>query len=233
MEIISFFFVGLFGSLHCIGMCGPIVLAIPPAYKYDLIKKILYNLGRVITYSLMGLGAGFIGNRFFMAGLQQDISIIFGAVIILYVLIPYPIKAKISNSSVVSALYNPLKKQMSSLFVKRSMPSYLTIGLLNGLLPCGFVYVALAAAAVTGTPGSGAFGMALFGLGTVPAIFTFSIIGRFITTGFRSRIKKFIPALAVVLGIIFILRGLNLGIPYVSPKISGNIHSVTEIDCCK
>jgi uncharacterized protein len=233
MEVTALFLVGLFGSLHCIGMCGPIVLAIPVAYKYDLLKKILYNFGRIITYSIMGLGAGYIGNRFFIAGFQQDISIIFGASIILYVLIPFSIKAKFSSSRIAGYFYNPVKKGIGKLFSKRDIPSYLLIGLLNGFLPCGFVYVALAASAVTGTPFKGALGMALFGLGTVPALLAFSILGRFFNLELRNRIKKFIPALAVILGIIFILRGLNLGIPYVSPKVAGNIYKITEQDCCK
>jgi uncharacterized protein len=233
MEITALFFIGFLGSLHCIGMCGPIVLAIPAAPEHDILKKILYNLGRIITYSLMGLGAGFIGNRFFLAGFQQDISIIFGAVIILYVLIPFSWKAKVSSSKAVSFFYNPVKKNMVRLFSRRDMPSYLLIGILNGFLPCGFVYVALAAAAVTGTALSGALGMALFGLGTVPALFTFSLAGKFLTAEMRSGIKKYVPALAVILGILFILRGLNLGIPFISPKVAGNIHAVTTTNCCK
>jgi uncharacterized protein len=232
MEILSFFLLGFLGSLHCIGMCGPIVLALPLEGTKDTLKRILYNGGRVITYSVMGLGAGFIGSRFFIAGLQQDISIIFGASIILYVIIPPSLKTKVSSSSFVSMLYRPVKKHIAKLFTARNSISFLSMGLLNGLLPCGFVYMALAASVVTGTPLKGASAMALFGLGTVPALFFFSIASGFFTISLRNRIKRYIPALAVVLGIIFILRGLNLGIPYVSPKIAGSIHSVIDQGCC-
>jgi uncharacterized protein len=232
MEILSFFLLGFLGSLHCIGMCGPIVLALPLKGSKDTLKRILYNGGRVITYSVMGLGAGFIGSRCFMAGLQQDMSIIFGASIILYVIIPSSLKTKVSSSSFMSVLYRPVKKHIGKLFAARNSVSFLSMGLLNGLLPCGFVYMALAASVVTGTPLKGASAMALFGLGTVPALFFFSIASGFFTISLRNRIKKYMPALAVVLGVIFILRGLNLGIPYVSPKIAGSIHSVVDEGCC-
>jgi hypothetical protein len=219
MEVTALFFIGLLGSLHCIGMCGPIVLAIPSADKNDTLKKIFYNLGRIVTYSLMGLGAGFIGSRFFASGFQQYASIIFGASIIIYVIIPSSVKAKIGSSKTVSFIYNPVKNGIVKLFKNRSISSYLFIGILNGFLPCGFVYMALASSVVIGTPVKGMFAMALFGLGTTPALFFFSYISKYINLALRNRIKKFIPALVIILGIIFILRGMNLGIKYISPKI--------------
>lgn len=228
MELTAFFFVGILGGLHCIGMCGPIVLAIPVAEKSDILKKIFYNGGRIITYSVMGLGAGYIGSRFFAAGFQQYASIIFGAALIIYVLIPSPLKAKAGQSKTASFFYNPLKKGIGKLFKNRNISSYLLIGILNGFLPCGFVYMALTSSIMTGTPLKGAAGMALFGLGTTPVLFFFSIVSRYINISLRNRIKKFIPALLIILGIIFILRGMNLGIKYVSPKISGNIRIVTN-----
>jgi uncharacterized protein len=233
MEILSFFLLGFLGSLHCIGMCGPIVLALPVSGSKGIIKRILYNSGRVVTYSVMGLGAGFIGSRFFMAGFQQDISIIFGASIILYVITPASLKAKVSGSHAVSSIYIPVKRSLGKLFTRKSSSSFLFIGLLNGLLPCGFVYMALAASVVTGSALNGALAMALFGIGTVPALFAFSLAAKLFTLNIRNRIKRYMPALAVVLGIIFILRGLNLGIPYVSPKAGNIMHSAVHTGCCK
>ncbi len=219
MEFTALFLIGLLGSLHCIGMCGPIVLAIPAAEKYDIPKRLLYNFGRIITYTVMGVGAGFIGSRFFAAGFQQYASITFGAVIIIYVIIPSSIKAKAGASKTASFLFIPVKKGMSKLFGYRNFPSYLLIGILNGFLPCGFVYMALASSAVYGSVLKGAAGMALFGFGTTPALFFFSIISRYVNLRVRNRIKRIIPALVILLGILFILRGLNLGIPFLSPKI--------------
>jgi uncharacterized protein len=232
MEILSFILLGFLGSLHCLGMCGPIVLALPFAGTRDTLKKMLYNSGRVITYAVMGLGAGFIGSRFFMAGIQQDMSVIFGASIVLYVVIPPSVKNKLSSSSPVSFLYKPVKLYIGKLLKSRNNISFLTMGLLNGLLPCGFVYMALAASVVTGSPLNGSLAMALFGLGTVPALFFFSIAARLFTLNIRNKINRFIPVFALILGIIFILRGLNLGIPYVSPKVTTSIENVTDTNCC-
>jgi sulfite exporter TauE/SafE len=102
---------------------------------------------------------------------------------------------------------------------------------LNGLLPCGLVYVAIAGAISSGDAISGMLFMILFGLGTFPAMFAATIFGRFINLNIRKKINQAIPALAVVLAVLFILRGLSLGIPYISPKISAQTINQTEMEC--
>ncbi|MFA7228898.1 MAG: sulfite exporter TauE/SafE family protein [Melioribacteraceae bacterium] len=221
MDVWTGFVVGLVGSLHCVGMCGPIALALP-SYGESRINifagRILYNLGRVLTYSVMGALFGLFGSRIVLFGIQQDLSIAAGVVILLYLLIPGRIKNRISGLSFYVKIVSVLKSSFSKLIAHRSNYSLFLIGLLNGLLPCGFVYVGIAGALSTGSWLTGSFYMALFGLGTLPIMLATAILGKVINFNLRRKINKMIPVLAAILALLFILRGLNLGIPFISPK---------------
>ncbi|MFH1196263.1 MAG: sulfite exporter TauE/SafE family protein [bacterium] len=222
MEIFAGFIIGLLGSFHCIGMCGPIAFALPvfSESKWKVILgRIFYNLGRIITYSLMGALFGLFGQRLILIGLQQQVSIITGIIIVLAVIIPRKFKSIITNTKIYKSFVDSLKLAFSKLYSKKAQLSFLWIGILNGLLPCGFVYVGIAGALTTGDFLSGAAYMALFGLGTFPIMFAASMLGKFLNVNLRRKISKAIPYLALILGFLFIIRGLNLGIPYLSPKI--------------
>lgn len=233
-EIFTSFFVGLFGSLHCIGMCGPIAIALPVPNSGNLsfiAGRLLYNLGRVVTYSFLGAVFGLLGSRLVISGFQQSVSIALGIAIIVVVLIPPKYKAKISQHSIVQKLSAPLKSGISDLFKRGTFAAMFLIGILNGFLPCALVYVALAGAIASGDAISGSAVMILFGLGTIPAMFAATLFGKFINLNIRRKITKAIPVLAIVLGLLFIARGLALGIPYISPKISAQVVDESNLDC--
>ena len=233
-EILAAFLVGLVGSLHCIGMCGPIAIALPVPDSSNLsfvTGRILYNFGRVVTYSFLGAILGLLGGRIALAGAQQVVSIILGVVIIIAVLLPQKYKNYFAQHTVTQKLAQPLKENIGILFKKGTFSAMFLIGILNGFLPCGLVYVALAGAIASGNAISGASVMILFGLGTVPAMFAATIFGKFINVGIRTKIRKAVPVLAIILGVIFILRGMNLGIPYLSPKLSSGTEVSSEMDC--
>lgn len=237
MEIWTGFVVGLLGSLHCIGMCGPIALALP-AFGDSKIKiwvgRALYNIGRIVTYTIMGALFGLFGSRLILFGLQQDLSIFLGVAIIIYLLTPRKIKAGFTNTFIYRYITDFIKQNYRLLTSKKSIYSLFVIGLLNGLLPCGFVYVGIAGALSIGTWIDGAIYMFLFGAGTFPVMYLTATFGKIINTNFRTRINKLIPALTVVIALLFILRGLNLGIPFISPKFNPpGINSEQQIpDCC-
>jgi len=233
-EILAAFFVGLVGSLHCIGMCGPIAIALPVPNSGNLsflTGRILYNLGRVATYSFLGAVLGLIGSKIALAGAQQIVSIVLGSIIIIAVLLPQKYKNYFAQHPAIQKLAQPLKSNIGILFSKGTFSAMFIIGILNGFLPCGLVYVALAGAIASGDAISGAAVMILFGLGTVPAMFAASVFGKFINIGIRTKIRKAVPALAILLGVIFVLRGMNLGIPYISPKISVQTVVSSEMEC--
>ncbi len=201
-------------------MCGPIALALPGGSYKDLTfyyGRFLYNIGRVVTYSFMGAIFGLIGKNFALAGLQNIVSVVTGIVIIVIVILPGKYKTVAIEKLPFSSLTNKLKKYFSAFYTKGTLGSLFFIGLLNGFLPCGFVYVGLAGALSTGNVLNGILYMALFGLGTVPVMFAASLAGSFVSIKIRHLITKAIPVLAVILALIFILRGLNLGIKYISP----------------
>jgi uncharacterized protein len=233
-EILSAFAIGLFGSLHCIGMCGPIAIALPVPNTSNasfLTGRLLYNIGRVLTYSFLGAIFGLLGSRFVVAGFQQGISIILGIIILIVVLMPSRSKVKVTQHPIILKISSPLKESIGVLFKKGTFSSMFLIGILNGFLPCGLVYVALAGAIASGDAVSGTAVMVLFGLGTVPAMFAATVFGKFINLGLRRKLNKLIPYFAIVLAIIFILRGMALGIPYLSPKISAQVVNESNLDC--
>ncbi len=233
-EIITAFFVGLFGSSHCIGMCGPIAIALPIPNSNNLsfvTGRLLYNLGRVTTYSFLGAVFGLLGSRLVISGFQQSVSIALGVAIMIAVLIPRGYKTIISQHKLVQKITLPLKSGISDLFKRGTFSSMFLIGLLNGFLPCGLVYVALAGAIASGDAISGTAVMILFGLGTVPTMFAATIFGKFININIRRKITKAVPVFALVLGLLFILRGMGLGIPYISPTISAQVVDESNMDC--
>lgn len=216
---------GFLGSFHCVGMCGPIALALPVHNKPPLLRNfliILYNLGRITTYTIFGLLAGIIGESFAMAGLQQGLSIIIGVILLASVFLPF------KNSLSGYGFFLRIKSALSRLFTKGTQTSLFIVGLLNGLLPCGLVYVGIAGSIATGDALKGGLFMAAFGLGTVPLMFALPLIGSSISVSSRSTIRKATPVFVTIMALLLIIRGLNLGIPYISPQIEQN-----QVTCCQ
>ena len=216
----SAFIFGLISSLHCIGMCGPIALMIPvdrtnPTKK--AIQIITYHLGRLSAYACIGFIFGLVGKGFFLAGIQQRLSIFIGVAMIITMLTPERVLANYNFSKPVYRLISKIKSSLGKQFKNKSYKSLFTIGLLNGFLPCGMVYVALFGAIAMQNVPFGILYMLLFGIGTIPMMSSVTYLNSIITVSFRNKIQKGIPYVGVVIGVLFILRGLGLGIPYVSP----------------
>ena len=227
LESTAIFF-GLLGSFHCLGMCGPIAFALPlrrDSIFHEVIGLSAYHTGRVLVYSILGLFTGLIASSLALFELQQVFSIVFGFSIILIVLFPRIFgKANFVNKAIV-----PVQKKIGTFFKKQGITSLFSIGLLNGLLPCGLVYMAIAASLLSGSALGGIKYMVLFGLGTIPMMSIIALGGNRITSKLRFKIKRFIPYVLIFFGIIFILRGLNLGIPYISPNVES--HATSDKTC--
>lgn len=218
MIFLTAFLTGLFGSFHCAGMCGPVAFALPGSKEKGVsfyFGRFLYNLGRMLSYALLGFISGSFGLGLKLAGIQQGLSISVG-VIIIATLIYQKWLQRGGGFSIFSLLSSQF---IQKLFRSKSLFSLGLIGMLNGLLPCGFVYMAILGASVTQNSWDGAIFMALFGLGTFPMMFGVSIIGQFLSQKTRSTLVKWSPVFAFIIAILFIIRGLNLGIPYMSPKL--------------
>ncbi len=221
MELITALTLGLIGSFHCVGMCGPIAVALPlpqKSWAYKLAGVFLYNIGRVITYGILGALFGLLGQGIQLAGFQKVVSILMGSIMIMSVLFPYIFRNRVNIDSFLTGYVGRFIGKFRKLFKVKSLSSLLIIGLLNGLLPCGLVYIAVAGALNTNDVTMGVLYMVVFGLGTAPMLAFVTLAGSLVSGSLRTKINKLVPYVVVIIGILFILRGLSLGIPYVSPK---------------
>ena len=216
---ISAIIFGLLGSFHCVGMCGPIAFMLP-LNRENKVKQFFqitsYHIGRLITYSIIGLLFGLLGKGFYFFGFQQIISIIVGALMILIILIP-KVFAKFKIANWFQRILIKVKSKLGKELAKKENDTFFSIGFLNGFLPCGLVYMALFGAIATGSSLQGSLYMFLFGLGTIPLMTIVAYFGNFSNIYWRQKIQQIIPIVVVFIGVLFIIRGLGLGIPYLSP----------------
>jgi sulfite exporter TauE/SafE len=218
--LLSAFIFGLLGSFHCAGMCGPIAFMLPVSRDNKLKKFLqifLYHVGRLIAYSIIGLVFGMLGKSLNLFGFQQQLSVIIGILMIAVIIIPAGKLRQFNFAAPFLFFIARFKAQLGLAFNKKSMDTFFTIGFLNGFLPCGLVYLAVFGAIASGGLFEGSLYMLLFGLGTIPLMTGAIYFGGMVNGMLRKRIHKLIPALVVLAGLWFILRGLGLDIPYISP----------------
>ena len=216
----SAFILGLLGSFHCMGMCGPIAFLLP-VDRTNSLRKITqittYHFGRLLAYSLIGLFFGLIGKSLYIFGIQQQLSIIIGILMIVAVLIPTHLANTFKIAQPIYRIISKVKSGLGQALKKKTTDAFLTIGFLNGFLPCGLVYMAVFASIATKEAFMGSIYMVLFGLGTIPLMTSAIYLGKFLNSKVKQNIQKAIPVFVVIIGVLFILRGLGLGIPYLSP----------------
>ena len=216
------FVFGLLGSLHCVGMCGAIALALPGAggsgWRFAG-GRMLYQLGRLSTYAGLGAGVGLLGRGLQLAGIQQSLSIVSGGLILLLVVVPEYYTGQLAAALHLNQPLAWVKTSLGRLFGQPGPAALYAAGLLNGLLPCGLVYLALAGALSAPGAGGGAVYMLCFGLGTLPLMLALSLSGRLMSGGRRARLRRVVPYTASLVAGLFIIRGLGLGIPYLSPEL--------------
>ena len=214
---------GLLGSVHCLAMCGPLVIALNSKKQQTLVDKVYYNGGRILSYGAMGLIAGLVGGGIGLMVGQQYLSIFTGVLLLLGLLVSWMDSGKYYLP--ISKLFYGLKSKMSNILTGHPSQQWL-FGIYNGLLPCGLTYVALAAAVATGNLFDGVLYMVLFGIGTGPMMWLIasSISKLKLKSGYGGKI---ISGFTMMLAFLLIIRGLGLGIPYLSPDT--NHHHETHI----
>ena len=217
------FFMGLLGSVHCIGMCGPLVMALPISQMNPIQKvlaTILYHIGKITTYGLLGVVVGVFGKQIPFYNVQQHLSIVIGSLMLVYVLWVFYLHPKRKLGFLkIDWLQKPIIAALGKLFKQNNVGSFLLIGFLNGLLPCGMIYLALGSAWANQSALQSGLFMVLFGLGTLPALLMVAFGGQLMGFAFRQKIQKALPYMLFSMGVLLILRGMNLGIPYISPMI--------------
>lgn len=210
------FVLGILGSTHCVGMCGAIAISLPKRDVSSIshfLDSLWYNLGRITTYGIMGLLFGLIGNTLVFAGWQRWGAIILG-VFLLFAALSYLQSNKVQSLQLLPTFFvSFLQKKIGQLWRNPNQYSTFLIGSLNGGLPCGLVYVALAGALGTGNVWQGSLFMFAFGLGTLPLMFGLTLFGQFLGMKFRSRIRQISPYFLMLIALLLIFRGLNIQIP--------------------
>ncbi|QBZ98939.1 sulfite exporter TauE/SafE family protein [Flavobacterium sangjuense] len=215
------FIFGLISSLHCIGMCGPIAMMLPVSVN-NPVKKVIqimvYHAGRLTSYATLGFLFGLLGRGLYLAGVQQRISIVVGVLMIAVALVPEKIFARYNFSRPIYKLISKVKTNLGQQFKRKTPDALFTIGLFNGLLPCGLVYAALFGAIAMQNVGLSTVYMLLYGLGTVPLMSAVVYVTNFLSFPFRNKLQKVVPLVTVVIGVLFVLRGMDLNIAYISPS---------------
>lgn len=233
MTIFTAFSIGILGSLHCLGMCGPLAFALPlPKSSRNalLISRLTYNLGRVLAYAILGALVGILGKGIAFGISQQGLSISIGLLLLIFFLISPAGLTRFKTIKPITRWNQWIKGQLSFFWKKKGPMVSLGIGFLNGFLPCGLVYLALAGGLATGTLWGGITFMVFFGLGTIPLMLAASLGMGFVKPRLKSLIyRKALPVFTLLLASWFILRGFDLGIPYLSPKISSD----QAVECCE
>lgn len=222
---------GLMGSVHCIGMCGPLVMSIHTRNgqnKSNIGYQAAYHFGKITAYLIIGLIFGSIGQSLHVFLSQQKLSILLGIGFILYFLFSH---FKFGNSSYLFASkLTQVSRFFTSIVEQKSLPKLFLSGLGNGFLPCGLVYTAASASIASGHWETSLWFMFGFGLGTIPSLTSVVYLVCIIPNHIRSFLSYFYKYLVLIVGILLILRGLNLGIPYISPAMNAETEEVHS--CC-
>ncbi len=223
------FLMGFTGSLHCAGMCGPILM-IMPFQAFEGAKRALamalYHFGRISVYASLALVLHSF-RSLFDPKLQQYLSIGLGGVLLILGILSFVpnhlLKIKAPWTEMV-------KRQLGNIVGRPGLGAITISGMLNGLLPCGLVYMALSASMTASTSLQTILLIYSFGLGTVPMLIGISMLRSKLSFLRSNNVRKLVPVMVFAFGFLFVLRGMNLGIPYLSPKVEVAEHEVRS--CC-
>jgi uncharacterized protein len=224
---------GLASSLHCVGMCGPLALALPKRSSGGRMAPLIYHVGRIVTYTLGGLCFGLMGRGVYLAGWQQGLSIVLGVMILVVVIVRWlPVAGGMRRLGrwrhSGRGYFGLLQRVVARFWEAPSLGAVGLLGMINGLLPCGMVYLAIAGALTRPGVGEAMGFMAFFGLGTLPLLLLLQYAGHGLGASFRLQLRRVLPFVTVVVAVLLILRGLDLGIPFVSPLLAKGPGHVVE-----
>ncbi|MFN8674398.1 MAG: sulfite exporter TauE/SafE family protein [Candidatus Sericytochromatia bacterium] len=217
MEYFLLFTAGLLSSMHCLGMCGCFVTAYSVNLKGNNFQKALshlsYSFGRITTYTFIGAVMGFLGSNLYflakMAGIQNYITVGMSLLMIYLGLSLSGLVPKILFFDKLGEQFlKYAQKPFSKLVKNKGLFSTYNLGLVLGFLPCCLLYTIELQAMNTGSVLKGALSMLFFGLGTIPALFSFGMAVNFINQGIKNKLTKFSSYIIIIMGLLSIYRVL-------------------------
>ncbi len=206
---------GLLGSLHCMGMCGPIVLVLHGNRPF--VSRLYYHAGRIGIYAFIGILIGFSGGALRLAASQEAISIIAGILMLLMIVIPSKLMSRLPFFRSIGILYSNIQQKTKPFWKDRSIKGDFFLGMINGVLPCGFLYAAFLGSLNAGSISASALWMFIFGIGTMPSLLAIGFLTSIRNHTYQRYVKSALPIGTAIIAAIFIMRGLSLGIPMLSP----------------
>lgn len=236
IELVLGFSLGLVSSLHCVGMCGPLILSIPKTkftlhnflHNKSIYNPIAYNIGRILTYVFIGIVVGLFGELIKITFLHQQLSIFAGGLMLITGVATKFEANNIIKSKTLNKIFSVLKTQISILLNAQTTSKMFLLGVLNGFLPCGMVYMAILSSLAWGDMNSTIIYMASFGLGTSPLLISLFFFSGFLSNKLRLKSQKIIPIVTIMIGLIVVFRGMGLGIPYLSPDLDKKTNQIKK-----
>lgn len=214
----SAFLIGLAGSVHCVGMCGPLALAIPGASKDKgftfFLRTIAYQISRISGYGVLGLIVGFFSQGMQITGIQPYFSLLSGIILLFlgfFGIIP-EVNA-FSKYPIIQHFQVKINRIIGTVMTNEHFSTPFVLGFLNAMLPCGMIYIALGTGLSSGNMSEAALYLISFGLGTLPLMFMMSLSGQFLSLQMRRSWQKTIPIIFMISGIILIYKGMNIDLP--------------------
>ncbi len=223
--MISAFLIGLFGSLHCVGMCSPLMLSFTPNRGRKAVTSFfLYHLGRLGVYALLGVLFGLISSSVGFFAMQRYFSLILGVVIIAVFAFP-KVRNRFEGWYYHSRFYQIIKSSLTKQFGGRAR--WMFGGVLNGFLPCGLVYLAAAGAMVSHSILQGVQYMFLFGMGTIPLLALVKF-GAGSYKGLFKKVNNLTTPIALIAGLMMVARGFMVAEPDINHLIQAQIMNVVS-----
>ena len=195
------------------GMCGPISMLLPgdksKRGRY-ILGRLVYNLGRIFTYSILGLLMGLVGEQIALFTSQKILFIIVGSLLLLAFILPARWRQYLDMLPYISRFTGFIKSSLSTFYKRHSLFAQLVFGVLNGFLPCGLVYAALSGAFLMSEAWESALFMTLFGVGTLPMMLGFAFLGNRLRKLISFKPKMVYTFSYIILAIWLIFKGVNL-----------------------
>jgi uncharacterized protein len=211
--VLTALIMGLTGSLHCVGMCSPLAMAVGNMNPRAFLNRVIYNAGRIVTYGVLGLGIAGVGLALPISKFQNLVSVFLGIILLLagtgLLKINIPVL-----SSAMGKLTSTLKILFTRFLNRKNLGSVFLLGTLNGILPCGLVWIALTYSLTLQSALEGFSFMMIFGLGTLPVMLGFtSLITQFLKR-FNFNFQNVTSAMLILSGLLLIVRVFIIHLPH-------------------